>query len=252
MMNAATFNAYLDMVGISHKTAAKECSVDRQTIKRRCLGEYDIPSAIEKWILGKVKMHDACVEEICKDARIESTAEGVAFIPYERYREPRKAGETALSAALKERSWRMAAISDAICRLRTEGYEVVCDYNAPEKDNRINTVRYDVETSEGESMDKKRTYPVRGGDHFRVNGMSTQVDNSPYSSHGISLGDSAEGYNRYDKYVTGIDGSYIGNEPLIKAVIDGEIEKPMWMPKQDIETYKNIIANSKRGEYGDR
>lgn len=47
-MNVATFNAYLDMVGISHKTAAKECSVDRQTIKRWRLGEYDIPSAIEK------------------------------------------------------------------------------------------------------------------------------------------------------------------------------------------------------------
>lgn len=57
MMNAATFNAYLDMVGISHKTAAKECSVDRQTIKRWCLGEYDIPNAIEKWILDKVKIY---------------------------------------------------------------------------------------------------------------------------------------------------------------------------------------------------
>ena len=218
MMNAATFNAYLDMVGISHKTAAKECSVDRQTIKRWCLGKYDIPSAIEKWILDKVKMHDACVEEICKNARIESTAEGVTFIPYERYREPREGGETALSAALKERSWRMAAISNAIYRLRTEGYVVVCDYDSPEEEFAIETPWHCHEQTESR-FDSHDTRQDRQSNH--------QSD-----------------YNRYDRYVIGKDGSYIGDSLLIKAVIDGEIEKPFWIPREDIEKCKSKVRKS--------
>lgn len=256
MMNSATFNAYLDMLGISHKAAAEECAVDRQTMKRWCTGEYDVPHGVEKWILRRLMEHDAYVQDICDKARVAVNDEDVAFIAYPRYADPRVGGGAAAVEAMKERSWVMAAVTEAMGRLRAEGYTVMLDYNTLSDGSRIDSAWRRDKPVEGGCLAVRCPKARYDGNYFwTCTETGEDVGPDKLACH-IGLGEPEPQRNMYDRYVINEEGVYIGDDLLIKAVIDGEIEKPRWMPEEDIEAYrrgvrKNVGAETEPSEEGD-
>lgn len=251
MMNSATFNAYLDMLGISHKAAAEECAVDRQTMKRWCTGEYDVPHGVEKWILRRLEKHDAFVQDICNKARVAVNDENVAFIAYPRYSDPRDGGGAAATEAMKERTWMMAAVTEAIGRLRAEGYTVMLDYETLPDGSRIDSAWRRDKPVAGGCLDINCPKAVYDGNYFwTCSETGDDIGPDSRACH-IGRGEPEPARNMYDDYVLDEDGVYIGDDLLIKAVIDGEIAKPRWMPEEDIEAYKRGVRKNIGAETGE-
>lgn len=244
MMNSATFNAYLDMLGISHKAAAEECAVDRQTMKRWCTGEYDVPHGIEKWVLRRLEIHDAEVREMCDRARVAVNDENVAFIPYPRYADPREGGGAAAIEAMKERGRIMAVVTEAIGILRAEGYTVMLDYDALSDGRKVISAWRRDKPVAGGCLDVKCPHAVYDGNYcWTCDETGDDVGPDKLACY-IGLGEPEPEPNKYDRYVIDENGVYIGDDLLIKAVIDGEIEKPRWMPEEDIEAYKRGVRKN--------
>ncbi len=244
MINAATFNAYLDVLGISHKAAAAELAVDRQTMKRWCTGNLDVPRGVENWILRRLEEHDRAVDEICLRARMAVDSRDVAFIAYDRYSDPRGGDGDDLSEAIKQRGREMAALSAAIGRLRAEGYSVVCDYTTDSEGRRVDAAWLQDEPAPGTCLAQNCPHAVYDGNYrWKCTYNGDDVDPYTLACH-VGLRDDEDEPGRYDDYVLDEDGVYIGDDNLIKAVLDGEIDRPEWLPLEDIEEYKRGVRKN--------
>lgn len=240
MMNKATLNVYLDMLGISHAAAAEECAVDCETMELWCTGMYAVPRGVEKWILRRLEEHDVYVQEICSRARLAADDENMVLVPCDQRVIPRNGGNAAASEAMNKYEWQMAAVKDAVVRLRSEGYTVILDYRVkPDRDS----IEAADRIAEG-CLDIGCPHAIYDG-YYNWTCSKFHDDIGPFTdSCFVGRGESEPDPNFYDRYVLDEDGVYIGDDLLIKAVIDGEIEQPRWMPDEDVEAYKRGVRKN--------